>query len=314
MVSINRALNCSRKMACSDLDELADELIKSGIMTNAEQCESGEWKGTIDTTRVFNHDDTPQFINFGVDGSVNGLVYAGRGETCQHMVRENRECITVHPFVSFSGEVHLCHVIFKGKGLTSQMAPEKTVEKIPNLLASSSDGGSQDHNTLLAAYQKFDAILLEKNIPRPMVILSDGHSFRFDSDVLQFLRDKEMHLFITRPDTTGVTQLLDQVNHALHNEYRNCKAELFTHAMTINRERFMTVLGDLWLKWATSESLIKAGKRDDNFKISLKQLYTVPFWLDLFFCYNFSCISSCYLLKLINTIGFVVAWRRILMI
>ena len=82
---------------------LAEELIDTGIFTNAEQDEPGVWRGDIDVIRMFNHDETPQFINYGVDGTPNRLVYAGRGETCNKMKRENRECVTLHPLVSLSG-------------------------------------------------------------------------------------------------------------------------------------------------------------------------------------------------------------------
>ena len=32
-------------------------------------------------------------------------MFAGKGDGCQEMIRENRECVTIHPFVSFSGEL-----------------------------------------------------------------------------------------------------------------------------------------------------------------------------------------------------------------
>ena len=85
------------------IDALAEELIDAGIMTEPEQVDDGLWEGVIDTSRVFNHDETPQFVNYGVDGTPAGLVYAGKGEACNKMMRENRECVTVHPFVSFAG-------------------------------------------------------------------------------------------------------------------------------------------------------------------------------------------------------------------
>ena len=211
--------------------------------------------------RIFNHDETPQFINYGVDGTPNGLVYAGRGDACQKMIRENRECVTIHPFVSFDGDIAICHVIFKGKGISEQMAPELAVQNIQNLLISTNDSGSQDHTTLLAAYKTFDAYLEESNITRPVVVLSDGHSSRFDLDVLTFLQNKQIKLYITPPDTTGVTQLLDQVNQKLHHEYRNSRSEMFSSSMTINREGFMTILADFWSDWAPRETIVGAGKR-----------------------------------------------------
>ena len=83
---------------------------------------------------------------------------------------------------------------------------------IPNFLISANDSGSQVHSTLLIAYQMFNYYLDENKIKQPLIILSDGHSSRFGSDVLTFLRGKNIRLFITQPDTTGVTQLLDQIN------------------------------------------------------------------------------------------------------
>ena len=50
-----------------------------GIMVNGECDGPGVWTGELDTTRVFNHDETPQFINYGVDGTATGLVCQERG-------------------------------------------------------------------------------------------------------------------------------------------------------------------------------------------------------------------------------------------
>ena len=82
-VSMNRTLHCTRGMACSHLDALVQELIYTGIFANAKQIQPGMWTGKTDTTRVYNHDETPEFINYGVDGTPDGLVYAGRGELCK---------------------------------------------------------------------------------------------------------------------------------------------------------------------------------------------------------------------------------------
>ena len=82
----------------------------------------------------------------------------------------------------------------------------------------------------------------------------------FDSYVLTFLRGKN-RLFITPPDTTGATQLLDQINQKLHSEYRSAKSELFIPFMTINREGFMKILATLWPEWASKERIINAGKK-----------------------------------------------------
>ena len=59
-------------MAMSHLDDLAAELILTGIFTNATQIEPGVWDGSIDTSRIYNHDETPQFVRYGDDGAAPG--------------------------------------------------------------------------------------------------------------------------------------------------------------------------------------------------------------------------------------------------
>lgn len=78
-------------------------------MKDSKKISDGIWEGDIDTSRIFNHDETPQFVNYGVDGTALGLVYAGKGETCKKMIRENRESVTINPFVSLSGNfIKIC--------------------------------------------------------------------------------------------------------------------------------------------------------------------------------------------------------------
>ena len=103
--------------------------------------------------------------------------------------------------------------------------------------------------------------LSSKNVARPVVIIADGHISRFDTKVLKFLKDSNMRLHITPPDTTGVTQLLDQLNQSLHSEYRNTKNNLFSPECTINREGFMQILAGIWESWTDSDSIVNAGKR-----------------------------------------------------
>ena len=69
-------------------------------------------------------------------------------------------------------------------------------------------------------------------------------------------------MFVSPADTTGVTQLLDQINQKLHLEYKTSKEGLFTPWMTtINREGFMLTLSEMWGKWATKETIMGVAKR-----------------------------------------------------
>ena len=59
------------------------------------------------------------------------------------------------------------------------------------------------------------------------------------------LNKEDIYLFVAPPDTTGATQLLDQINARLHAECRILKENLFTRFSTINREEFMEILGNM---------------------------------------------------------------------
>ena len=69
--------------------------------------------------------------------------------------QENWECLTSKPYVSFDGEILMCHIIFPATCISSHMAPKTAVEKINNLLVSATDSGYQDGRTCLASYKMF---------------------------------------------------------------------------------------------------------------------------------------------------------------
>ena len=95
------------------LDDLAEELIWTGIFMNAKQIEPGVWTGSIDTSRIFNHDKMPQFSDYGVSSSATrALTYCGRGQKCEQMKQENRAYEIIKPYVSFDGQILMCMSYF----------------------------------------------------------------------------------------------------------------------------------------------------------------------------------------------------------
>ena len=54
-------------------------------------------------------------INYSVDETCTGLVYPGKGDACQRMYRENWECVTTQPFLSFSGNITNNYLTYPGK-------------------------------------------------------------------------------------------------------------------------------------------------------------------------------------------------------
>ena len=260
-VSLKRGLRCTRLMATEHLDELAGCLIETGIAPDLKQVEPGVWRGKIDTARIWAHDETPQFINYQKKGCSRAKVFAGSGEDCDELVKENRECVTVQPFSNFKGDQALCQVIFSGSGHSSHMCPKSAAEKILNLMISVNESGYSDHKTLNYAYKQLDKVVEEKNQTRPIIIIADGHKSRFGSDVMETCSDKSMDQYLLPPDTSGATQFHDQVNNRLNDKYEEKKDELYTDCSDINKDAFMTILGDIWKEWVTPEQLVKAGKR-----------------------------------------------------
>ncbi len=109
-------------------------------------------------------------------------------------------------------------MIFKATGITSAMVPPEAVEKIDHLLVSTAENGVSTHETFLDTVKEFDAYLTEKNIKRPVVLLSDEHSSRLKYEVITYMFGCQILLSITPTDT--VTQLLDQLNKMIHQQYK----------------------------------------------------------------------------------------------
>ena len=258
--SLKRVAACSEEVAQKHIDELAQELISAGIMTNAKQIGPGKWEGNIDTSRVYNHDETPQFLNYGVDGTARNIFYCGKGEQCSGIRAENRECVTITPMINLSGDIPMCHVIFSSQGIKSGMVPPEATA-IENLLVSSTENGFITGKACLAFYKQFDKYLDQKGIKRPVVVMTDGHSSRFDLDVLRFCHEKEIFQFVSPPDTTGLLQPLDQINSKLHTTYRDTVEENLLADNHVNRETFMRILAMMWPTWASPDTIKKAFKR-----------------------------------------------------
>ena len=70
-----------------------------------------------------------------------------------------------------------------------------------------------------------------------------------------------MILYILSPDTTGVTQQLDQVNQEIHKSYTTAKDDMYSPFASMNKEDFMLTLSEAWKKWVSQEKLVKASKR-----------------------------------------------------
>ena len=259
-VSLKRGLRCTREMAIDYLDALARLLIDVNIAPDLRQTAPGVWEGEVDLTRIWAHDETPQFINFNASGQSRKKVYAGSGHDCTKLSKENLESVTVQPFSNFAGELAMVQVIFAGAGMTSHMCPEIAVEKIPNLLISVNESGCSTGDTLCSAYKQLSETIIARREAKGKkddvhVVIADGHKSRFDAQVLSLCEENTMDQFILWPDTSGATQKHDQINSLLHAKYEEVKSMMYTEYSDLNKECFMNILSDVIKDWATPEKL-----------------------------------------------------------
>ena len=54
-----------------------------------------------------------QLVKYGEHDTAPKLFYCEKGKECKKYISENRECVTIHPFISLDGCITLCHVILR---------------------------------------------------------------------------------------------------------------------------------------------------------------------------------------------------------
>ena len=246
------------------IDDLAAVLIKIGIAPDLVKEVPGVWNGAVDLSRIWAHDETPQFINYNASGQSKKHVYAGIGHDCNKVTKENHECVTVQPFSNFAGEMAMCQVILSESGLNSQMCPLIAAGRIDNLIVSVNESGCSTGETLLAAYKELTKIIERKKGARSVlemdVVVADGHKSHFNVNLMSHCDENSLDQFKLPPDTSGVTQMHAQINQYLHSCYENKKSEMYSEYADLNKECFMNILAEIWDQWARPERICKAGK------------------------------------------------------
>jgi len=221
------------------IDDLAAVLIKIGIAPDLVKEVPGLWNGAVDLSRIWAHDETPQFINYNASGQSKKHVYAGIGHDCNKVTKENHECVTVQPFSNFAGEMAMCQVILSESGLNSQMCPLIAAGRIDNLIVSVNESGCSTGETLLAAYKELTKIIERKKGARSVlemdVVVADGHKSHFNVNFMSHCDENSLDQFKLPPDTSGVTQMHAQINQYLHSCYENKKSEMYSEYADLNK-------------------------------------------------------------------------------
>ena len=70
----------------------------------------------LNVFRIICHADTPQFVNYNTKDNRRELVFGVSGENCEVLAKSNRDCVTVQPFSTLTGDMSMCQVIFSEAG------------------------------------------------------------------------------------------------------------------------------------------------------------------------------------------------------
>ena len=80
------------------------------------------------------------------------------------------------------------------------MITTNAVENIENLFISTTESGSQDGRSCYEVYKFFNHVIDDNK--KTVVVLTDGHSSRFNVDVLRTCCDEKLRQYLGPPDST----------------------------------------------------------------------------------------------------------------
>ncbi|CAF1550300.1 unnamed protein product, partial [Adineta ricciae] len=137
---------------------------------------------------------------------------------------------------------------------------------------SNSDNGWIDQQLF---YEWFDQVFLKhtKDLPRPLVLIVDGHGSHFKVETLKLAVENQVIILCLPSNATHILQPLDLVFfNPLKIEWRKILKDEYkrTHDKTINKARFPTLLNQLWQTDAINRktNLIKSFMRAGVFPLN----------------------------------------------
>ena len=78
----------------------------------------------------------PQFINYGLDGTAQGLIYTGKGESCKQMLQENWESVSIcwsictPQFINYGVDGTAQGLAYTGKGESCKQMLQENWESV----------------------------------------------------------------------------------------------------------------------------------------------------------------------------------------
>ncbi len=263
---------------------LQDTLIRHGIMDPVT-------KQITDPRPLLNRDETPQFIDYNtLRGNNIRKRVSAKGKSSVIPKAENRESVTIDIVMDLSGFLYGAHLMLARDTLTETLCPDeldvfdKQIHENQKYstfgILTINESACQTAVTLLQRYHMLDQELTARNIPRPVVEMTDNHDSRYADEVLEFCQSKGIIQWSEKANTSGKFQALDQVNRKLHMEMakavREFKRErllqlraarqqddhpLDISDIKVNVTDFIRIFSRVWFCWSTPIDRITAWRK-----------------------------------------------------
>ena len=134
-------------------------------------------------------------------------------------------------------------------------------------LVTANENGVQTAESFMEHITLFDVELTKRDVPRPVVLLSDSHSSRKDTRVLELCKQLQIRLFFEPADTSGFLQALDQINKQCHERYKKEKnrfkrSRTLNHGTdSLNTADFLSILARMWPHWSCPSDRVRSFER-----------------------------------------------------
>ena len=246
---IARAKWMTKENSLLHFKRLGDLMARAGVLVDGQ---------IVDPRRVLNSDECPN--PWGGTGGHKKVVGAV-GEPCRRLVSSAREHTSLDVCVGLDGRLFGAHMIFSGKHIQRQMVPDRS--KVPGSIISVTEKGYQTGETLLATLKSWDKDLIAREVPKPIIWMTDGHASRLSLSVLKWCRDNQWLMYLSPPHTTGIHQPLDQIFRTWHSTF-NARVKAWCDANTgrdLDKATFSLIFAEAWPLWTRPESIVAAFRR-----------------------------------------------------
>ena len=246
-LSIRRMKASNRDSINKYFDELEETMEENGL--------------TQRPCQIFNVDETGMPLQI----KPNKVVHAKGIKKPSYISSENKATITVVGCVSASGHCIPPMVIWDRKTFKTELANGE----VPVTLYSFSTNGWMDQTLFRNWFEQH--FLRYAPAARPLLLLCNGHSSHYCPEMIRLAAQQKIILFTFPPNTTHMTQPLDQgIFGPLKKKWAEACQSFMTAnpGMVVTRYSFSSLFSEAWLSTMTPKNIAAAFRTTGIYPLS----------------------------------------------